>query len=116
MKRSQGLDGVSVSCPQCGARLLLAAAELADDLLPELPPKALSGGHLSSSDRDVLSMIAKGYRDRDIAVAQGQSLDAAKRNVRTLLLRLNVQNRAEAAARAVAEGLIVSASSNSHLE
>lgn len=53
---------------------------------------------LTSRQREVLALIAKGHTNAQIAEQLGVSLDGAKWHVREILSRLNVETREEAAA------------------
>jgi DNA-binding NarL/FixJ family response regulator len=70
------------------------------------PTRQAGRGTLPDGDRQVLALIASGARDQDIATVTHMSLDAVKRRVRQLLIRLDAQNRTEAVVRAMSEGLI----------
>jgi DNA-binding NarL/FixJ family response regulator len=54
---------------------------------------------LSPREREVLAMIAKGLRDREIAEVLGVAETTVKSHVRHILDKLHVRNRAAAAAR-----------------
>jgi two-component system, NarL family, response regulator LiaR len=61
---------------------------------------------LSSREREVLKLIAKGYLNQEIADELYLSLGTIKSYVRMLLNKLSVDNRVQAAAIAVRDGLI----------
>jgi non-specific serine/threonine protein kinase len=76
-----------------------------------LPGKAdhIAGGNdlgLTAREREVLSLIAAGYSDREIADRLFISRHTATTHVGNILLKLDVSTRAAAAARAVQAGLI----------
>lgn len=68
--------------------------------VPEAPPT------LTGRQKALLHMLAKGYANKMIARALGVSPATVKVYLYALYEKLGVQNRAEAAARAVALGLI----------
>jgi two-component system, NarL family, response regulator LiaR len=61
---------------------------------------------LSSREREILKLIAKGYSNQEIAKELYLSLGTVKSYVRMLLNKLSVDDRVQAAALAVREGLI----------
>jgi hypothetical protein len=60
----------------------------------------------SEVDRLLLSCVASGDTDREIARALDMPLDRVRYQLRSLIARLAARNRTEAACRAVADGLI----------
>jgi two-component system, NarL family, response regulator LiaR len=61
---------------------------------------------LSNRERDILQLIAKGFSNQEIATQLYLSLGTVKSYVRMLLNKLSVDDRVQAAALAVREGLI----------
>lgn len=61
---------------------------------------------LTSRERDVLKLIAEGYSNQEIAAGLYLSLGTVKAYVRMILNKLSVDDRVQAAAKAVREGLI----------
>lgn len=61
---------------------------------------------LSNREREILKLIAKGYSNQEIADELYLSLGTVKSYVRMLLNKLSVDDRVQAAALAVREGLI----------
>lgn len=61
---------------------------------------------LSNRERDILKLIAKGYSNQEIADGLYLSLGTVKSYVRMVLNKLSVDDRVQAAAYAVREGLI----------
>ena len=85
-----------------GAPLVLPGATLAEALgalVPATPP-------LSARLADTLDLLAQGLTNRQIGRRLGISPDAAKHRVQDLYRHLGAHNRAGAAYRAVALGLL----------
>jgi predicted ATPase/DNA-binding NarL/FixJ family response regulator len=61
--------------------------------------------HLTPREQEVLRLLVQGHSDREIADSLYISLRTAQTHVANLLAKLEVNNRAEAAARAVRQGL-----------
>lgn len=53
--------------------------------------------HLTTREREVLQLISQGYRDRDIAQGLHISEKTVQKHVQSILSKLGVQNRTEAA-------------------
>ena len=77
----------------------LLRANRADRLAGGGPP-------LSGREREVLSLLAQGENNADIAAALVISLDTVKTHVRHLLLKLEARSRTHAAVLAIEQGLI----------
>ncbi len=76
-----------------------------------VPPKVPASGalpetFLSSREREVLKLIAEGCSNQEIAQQLYLSLGTIKSYVRMVLNKLSVDDRVQAAAKAVREGLI----------
>ena len=56
-------------------------------------------GRLSTREREVLELIARGARDRDIAEGLVLTESTVKKHVQSILRKLNARNRTEAVAR-----------------
>jgi DNA-binding NarL/FixJ family response regulator len=69
---------------------------------PELPPQQT----LSPRELEILKLIAQGYSNQEIANQLYLSLGTVKSYVRMLLNKLSVDDRVQAAALAIREGLI----------
>lgn len=52
---------------------------------------------LTAREREILQLISKGYRDRDIATGLHISVKTVQKHVQSVLSKLGVQNRTEAA-------------------
>jgi DNA-binding NarL/FixJ family response regulator len=61
--------------------------------------RAIAGGGLSSREMEVLELIARGARDREIATILVVSEGTVKKHVQNILRKLHARNRAEAVAR-----------------
>ncbi|RLC66716.1 MAG: DNA-binding response regulator [Chloroflexi bacterium] len=61
---------------------------------------------LSARECEVLALVAEGDSNREIAEKLGISYNTVKNHVRSILTKLGVKNRAQAAAYAVSEGLV----------
>ncbi len=87
--------------PAIAARIL---AELAR------PPAAASPGpdrdRLTERELDVLRLVVRGLRNKEIASDLGISENTTKFHLRNILDKLHAQNRAEVVARAMREGLV----------
>lgn len=74
---------------------------------PEVPAfEVAQQPNLSNREREILRFIAKGYSNQEIADELYLSLGTVKSYVRMLLNKLSVDDRVQAAALAVREGLI----------
>ncbi len=86
--------------PAIAARIL---AELAR------PPAATPGpdpDRLTERELDVLRLVVRGLRNKEIATELGISDNTTKFHLRNILDKLHAQNRAEVVARAMREGLV----------
>jgi DNA-binding NarL/FixJ family response regulator len=72
---------------------------LARSARPAAPESDTVGGLLSSRERDVLRLLAEGMTDREIAAALAISPRTVESHVSSVLRKLGVRNRAEAAQR-----------------
>ena len=63
---------------------------------------------LTARERDVLRQVALGKSNKDIATELGVGDETVKTHVRNLFAKLGVENRAQAAVRALARGIVSS--------
>jgi DNA-binding NarL/FixJ family response regulator len=61
---------------------------------------------LTARERDVLRQVALGKSNKDIASALGVSDETVKTHLRHLFAKLGAENRAQAAVRALARGVV----------
>ncbi len=66
---------------------------------PVDPRDELPVDHLTTRERDILRLLADGLSDRDIATALTISKRTVESHVSSILRKLDVRNRAEAARR-----------------
>jgi len=79
---------------------------------PSIAHRVLKAGgdpdDLTARERDVLRQVALGKSNKDIAAVLGVSDETVKTHVRNLFAKLAVENRAQAAVRALARGIVSS--------
>ncbi|MHB8960541.1 MAG: response regulator [Candidatus Limnocylindrales bacterium] len=96
--------GEAAITPAIAARIL---AELArPEPAPAVPPSEPDPDHLTDRELDVLRLVVRGLRNKEIATELGISENTAKFHLRNILDKLHAQNRAEVVARAMREGLV----------
>ncbi len=78
--------------------------QLAQRSLPAIQPAAISV--LSAREGEVLTLVVDGYSNQDIADELGIAHNTVKNHLRSILTKLGVRNRAQAAAYAVSQGLV----------
>ena len=61
---------------------------------------------LSPRETQILALVASGYSNREIADELSIAYNTAKNHLRNILSKLDVKNRAQAAAYAVSHGLV----------
>lgn len=97
------LHGESAMSPAMGGRVLREfrrVSSLAHDVCPDAAPT------LTRRELEVLSLIAEGATDNEIAAALTISLHTVKSHVRAILAKLPASRRHEAALHALRRGLI----------
>jgi DNA-binding NarL/FixJ family response regulator len=67
---------------------------------------APSSRDVSDRELQVLTMVADGFSNKEIASALGISVHTVARHVTNVMRKLSASNRAEAATRAIRSGLI----------
>ena len=93
--------GEAAITPAIAARMLTELAR------PEPAPAAdPDPDHLTERELDVLRLVVRGMRNKEIAAELGISENTAKFHLRNILDKLHAQNRAEVVARAMREGLV----------
>lgn len=78
---------------------------LTDELRRVYEMRAAERG-ITPREREILQYVAKGFSNEDIARTLGLSLNTVKAHVKSILLNLNVSDRAEAVAEGIHRGLI----------
>ncbi len=93
-------EGAAMIAPSMAVKLLDEFAALS-----AAPPPAESGGEdLTDRERDVLGLIAQGLTNKEIAAALAVSPHTVKAHLRSILDKLHLRSRAEAAAWAARHG------------
>lgn len=94
--------GGAVIAPRLAVRLLdeLAAVRPTGSLPTDSGQEALS-----EREREILQWVAKGFSNKEIGAALGLSPHTVKAHLRTILDKLHLRSRAEAAAWAASHGL-----------
>ncbi len=95
--------GAALTPDEAIARALAGAAGTTVGL--PMPPPSVAGDGLTSRELDVLRLLVDGQTDRKIADALFISRRTASKHVAAILAKLGASSRAEAAARAVRDGL-----------
>lgn len=98
------LAGESVLPPRLAARLLDEFTRLANR--PEAVLSLVSETDLTSREHEVLTHIATGATDREIATRLSLSVYTVKSHVRNILEKLHAVNRRDAARLAARQGLL----------
>jgi DNA-binding NarL/FixJ family response regulator len=92
--------GESSISPRIASRLIRRLRE------PESIEPGLSGSDLTPRELEVLELLAKGLDNAEIAQTLFLSQHTVKNHVSSLLIKLQVENRIQAAVRAVRGGLV----------
>jgi DNA-binding NarL/FixJ family response regulator len=78
-------------------------------LAPEIATRLAGlklGPAITLREREILSLIAKGRANKEIAAALGIAEDTVKRHISNVLQKLDVSDRAQATAEAIRRGII----------
>jgi DNA-binding NarL/FixJ family response regulator len=92
--------GESLISPKIASRLLARVRE------PQNIEPDLAGAELTPRELEVLELLARGMDNPQIAQALFLSQHTVKNHVSSILVKLQVQNRIQAAVRAVRSGLV----------
>jgi DNA-binding NarL/FixJ family response regulator len=96
--------GEAAITPAIAARIL---AELARaEAVPSAATADPDPDRLTERELDVLRLVVRGLRNKEIAAELGISENTAKFHLRNILDKLHAQNRTEVVARAMREGLV----------
>jgi two-component system, NarL family, response regulator NreC len=80
---------------------------LSEDLVKEyLDGSELAGGSLTAREREVLQLIARGHKNREIADDLGIAIKTVETHRTKIMQKLDLHNSAELAAYAIRRGLI----------
>lgn len=77
-------------------------AQMADSTTDEAPPAEI----LTARERQLLQLVSQGFSNRAIAQKLSISHNTVKYHLKNILQKLNVQNRTEAVAIAIRDGLL----------
>jgi DNA-binding NarL/FixJ family response regulator len=92
--------GESVISPRIASRLVRRLRE------PDTVEAMLTGGELTPRELEVLELLARGLDNSEIARALYLSRHTVKNHVSSILIKLQVENRVQAAVRAVRSGMV----------
>jgi DNA-binding NarL/FixJ family response regulator len=92
-------QGEAMISPRVAGRLVARIREV--DSTP-----ALAGSELTTREREVLELLARGLENAEIAQKLGLSQHTVKNYVSSILIKLQVENRIQAAVRAVRGGML----------
>ena len=98
--------GGSTLEPSVAAKVVARIAHLPDADLPPRPPAAPPAVPLSARELEVLRHVAAGRSNREIAAALYLTEGTVKNHVTSVLTKLDVRDRTQAALRAHALGLL----------
>lgn len=93
---------------------LMANKILREFVREEPPQRSASGGALTEREQQVLRLVARGLSNREIAASLVIAENTVKNHLRNILTKLHMENRVQAAAYALREGLAPLTSENLH--
>jgi DNA-binding NarL/FixJ family response regulator len=101
-------DGRRLSVDHILAEVLASTGEDAVEapVSATIAPAREQGANLSRREREVLTLLAEGHSDREIAATLFISRRTASSHVAAILGKLGTRSRAEAAVRAVRDGMV----------
>jgi DNA-binding NarL/FixJ family response regulator len=105
------VQGEAAITPALGGRMLEEFRRLAQQE-PRLSEEEMVS--LTQREQDVLSLVAEGSSDKEIAEVLTISIHTVKSHMRNILAKLHLGHRHEAALFAVREGLIAAPRNNEH--
>jgi DNA-binding NarL/FixJ family response regulator len=80
---------------------------------PSLPPEItrrlddlLAGPEITPREKEILTLVTRGNANKEIAAMLGISEDTVKQHVSRILVKLKVNDRAQATAEAIRRGLV----------
>jgi DNA-binding NarL/FixJ family response regulator len=82
------------------------ATGLLDRVRATAPGSELASAHLSSREYEVLRLLAEGMANHEIAERLVISTSTVHNHISSILIKLQVENRVQAAVRAVRDGLV----------
>lgn len=92
---------------------LLAAIRSVAAGRPSLPPEItrrlddlLAGPEITPREKEILTLVTRGNANKEIAAMLGISEDTVKQHVSRILVKLKVNDRAQATAEAIRRGLV----------
>lgn len=85
---------------------ILSAAQVTDNHAKGKPEATTTLDELTPRERDVLQLIIQGRSNKEIGKELSISEDTAKKHVQTIMLKLGVSDRTQAAVKAVRTGLL----------
>jgi len=98
-------QGEAPISPTMARKLLTEFAQISRTQVPEADSDHASGEQLTRREREVLQLISDGAPDKEIAAKLFISKRTVKNHVHNILEKLQLQNRVQAAAYALREGL-----------
>ncbi len=99
-------DGSAPCPPEVAASVFARMAELAREGREPPPPRSLPEPQLTPREMDVLRLIARGLRNKEIGQHLGIALSTVKHHVHVVLEKLRARNRREAIRLAYEAGLL----------